>query len=343
MNGNANFKTLGLQADASWDEVKSAFRRLARTYHPDVAGPEGARKFAEITEAYMTLKESISPGAVRPSAPRQAARRAEESTVTNVTERESLFRVFWRKLLSLSFFRRKEHDATTETAYEYDIPPARVRFIGSIISRAESEIHNLMSRRGEFKSKSATEAILRRISSRHPGVALLALKRISMKDASDELRQAIVDHFRKNAPASEVLERLLTLFSNTPYAWDLSKTLALHSNRFSESDALMLLKWYKRHKVPKECYTRLLSHDSHRVIAAALGAWPPASGIADVPEAASLLKRDEEAVLVPLLRMLKREKLPIWILGAVSKISNTHASPAVRVWASAIVRERNLG
>ena len=343
MNGNANFKTLGLQADASWDEVKSAFRRLARTYHPDVAGPEGARKFAEITEAYMTLKESISPGASRSAGSRRSAPRAEESTVTNVAQRESLLRVIWRKLLSLSFFRRKEHESAAESAYEYDIPPARVRFIGGIISRAESEIHGLMSRRGEFKSKSAAESILRRISSRHPGVALLALKRISMRDASDELRQAIVGHFRKNAPTSEVLERLLTLFSNTPHAGDLSKALAPHSTRFSESDALMALKWYKRHKVPRECYTGLLSHESPRVIAAALAAWPPAEGVADASETPSLLKRDEEAILVPLLRMLKREKLPIWILNAVSKIANTHASPAVRVWASAIVRERNLG
>ena len=335
MNGNANFKTLGLQADASWDEVKLAFRRLARTYHPDVAGPEGARKFAEITEAYMTLKESISPGAVRHSTPRPAEERTE-------TKRESFLCVLWRKLRAL--FCRKEQEPAAENAYEYDIPPARVRFIGSILSRAESEIHDLMSRRGEFKSKSETEAMLRRISSRHPGVALLALKRISMRDASDELRQAIVDHFRKHAPESEVLERLLALFSNTPHAGAFAKALAVHSSRFSEGDALLLLKWYKRHKeVPKECYTGMLSHESRAVIAAALGAWSPASGIVDVPEAVSLLKRDEEEILVPLLRMLKREKLPIWILNTVSKISNTHDSSVVRVWASAIVRERNLG
>lgn len=342
MNSNANFKTLGLQSDASWDEVKSAFRRLARTYHPDVAGPEGARKFAEITEAYMTLKESIAPGAVRASNADRTVGRAEEHTAENEEGRESLLRVLWRKLLAL--FHRKERESAAESAYEYDLPPARVRFIGSIITRAESEIYNLLSHRGEWKSKSATEAMVRRISSKHPGVALLALKRISMKDASDELQQAIIDHFRRNTPTSEVLERLLALFSNTPHVCDFSKALALHSNDFSESDALLLLKWYKRHReVPKECYAGMLSHDSNRVIAAALAAWPLSGGVADIPEAASLLKRDEEEILLPLLRILKREKLPIWILNIVSKISNTHDSSAVRVWASAIVREKNLG
>ena len=42
MSYNSDFKTLGLSPEASWDEVKTAFRRLARVYHPDVAGPEAA-------------------------------------------------------------------------------------------------------------------------------------------------------------------------------------------------------------------------------------------------------------------------------------------------------------
>jgi hypothetical protein len=341
MNGNANFKTLGLQADASWDEVKSAFRRLARTYHPDVAGPEGARKFAEITEAYMTLKESISPGAC-PAASNRSHSSEREGTVTNVEERESLFRALWRRLFSLSFFRRKEREATAESAYEYDIPPARLRFIGGILSRAESDIRALMSRRAEFKSKSAAEAILRRIASRHPAVALLALKRVSATDVNDELGGAIVEHFRKNAPASEVLDRLLSLYTGSPRALDLAKALSAHSARFSESDALLILRWYKRRKTPKECYAALLSHGSDKVISAALGAWPADFSAADVPETAALLRREEEAILVPLLRVLKREKLQISVMNAVSKISDSHTSPVVRVWASAIVRERNL-
>ena len=72
MNSNANFKILGLSADASWDEIKSAFRHLARTYHPDIAGTDGARKFSEITEAYMTLKETVSRAPSRRPRNRQA-------------------------------------------------------------------------------------------------------------------------------------------------------------------------------------------------------------------------------------------------------------------------------
>lgn len=344
MSINANLKVLGLQADASWDEVKSAFRHMARTYHPDVAGPEAARKFAEITEAYMTLKETISPSAVKTPS-HAAAHRAqrEEATVTDVEKRGSLFRAFWRKLLSLSFFRKKEHEETVDSAYEYDIPPARVRFIGGIISRAESDIHNLMSRRTEVRSRNKSEAILRRISSKHPGVTLLALKRISPKDAGDELLKSIADHFKSNMPTSEVLEALLGLFSLADSPTYLAKSLLHHAKEFVEADALAVIRWSRRHKLPREFYVPYLSHASDAVAAATLGAWPQSATIADIPETATLLKKEAETVLVPLLRMLKREKLPIWMASSVVKLSKEHKSAAVRVWASAIVREKNLG
>ncbi|MAY80221.1 MAG: hypothetical protein CL930_05470 [Deltaproteobacteria bacterium] len=51
------YRILDVGIDASSDDIKKAFRKLARTCHPDVAGddPEAATKFAEIREAYETL------------------------------------------------------------------------------------------------------------------------------------------------------------------------------------------------------------------------------------------------------------------------------------------------
>lgn len=132
MSTNANYRVLGLTSDASWDEVKSAFRRMARLYHPDVAGPDGARKFTEITEAYMTLKESISPGASGSggSASEHAAPHRNHGEAS--TKKESIFRLFWRKLVA-SFTRRKEEAFESPyEAYESDLPPVRVRFIGRL-------------------------------------------------------------------------------------------------------------------------------------------------------------------------------------------------------------------
>lgn len=50
------YQILGIQKNASQDEIKSAFRRLARQYHPDVCKEPGAvEKFKEINEAYQVL------------------------------------------------------------------------------------------------------------------------------------------------------------------------------------------------------------------------------------------------------------------------------------------------
>ena len=47
------YETLGLRMDASKDEIKKAYRRLVKKYHPDRGGD--AEKFKEIQEAYEKI------------------------------------------------------------------------------------------------------------------------------------------------------------------------------------------------------------------------------------------------------------------------------------------------
>ncbi len=52
------YEILGITKNASESEIKSAFRRLARQYHPDVSQEENAEeKFKEINEAYGVLSD----------------------------------------------------------------------------------------------------------------------------------------------------------------------------------------------------------------------------------------------------------------------------------------------
>jgi DnaJ-class molecular chaperone len=53
------YKILGLQKNASKEEIKRAFRKLARKYHPDVNPDEekSGEKFKEINEAYGLLSD----------------------------------------------------------------------------------------------------------------------------------------------------------------------------------------------------------------------------------------------------------------------------------------------
>jgi curved DNA-binding protein len=54
------YDRLSVKKDASQAEVKKAFRKLARKYHPDVARdvPNAEEKFKEINEAYEVLSDS---------------------------------------------------------------------------------------------------------------------------------------------------------------------------------------------------------------------------------------------------------------------------------------------
>jgi curved DNA-binding protein len=53
------YQILGVPPDASQDDIQRAYRKLARTYHPDVNKDPGAEdRFKEVSEAYDVLSDS---------------------------------------------------------------------------------------------------------------------------------------------------------------------------------------------------------------------------------------------------------------------------------------------
>ena len=101
MRADEAWRVLGLPAQPSARAVKVAFRRLAKSTHPDAIGGGGAAtlRFARITEAYeVSLADAIAAGRLvapgrdlptaRPApAPRQAAPQTRPSSGTHPSAR----------------------------------------------------------------------------------------------------------------------------------------------------------------------------------------------------------------------------------------------------------------
>ncbi|MFT6407242.1 MAG: curved DNA-binding protein [Arenicella sp.] len=52
------YKTLGIEREATADEIKRSYRKLARKYHPDVSKEDNAEaQFKQVSEAYEVLRD----------------------------------------------------------------------------------------------------------------------------------------------------------------------------------------------------------------------------------------------------------------------------------------------
>ena len=54
------YKVLGVSPNASDEEIKQAYRRLAKKYHPDLnpGDAEAEKNFKEVNEAYSILSDA---------------------------------------------------------------------------------------------------------------------------------------------------------------------------------------------------------------------------------------------------------------------------------------------
>ena len=56
------YKELGVSSDASADEIKRAYRKLARDLHPDTnSDPSAAERFKAVSEAHSVLSDAAKP------------------------------------------------------------------------------------------------------------------------------------------------------------------------------------------------------------------------------------------------------------------------------------------
>lgn len=69
------YEVLGISKNATKDEIKAAYRKLAKQYHPDLnKSPDAPKKFEEVQEAYDVLYMIINGHSTTSSAWRPLAK-----------------------------------------------------------------------------------------------------------------------------------------------------------------------------------------------------------------------------------------------------------------------------
>lgn len=335
------FAILEVPPGAHPGEIRSAFRRMARVFHPDVAGPQAAGKFETIAAAYAVLK---------------GASQAQIDEALRETKKQGPFP--GKKKGGESPFRRKKKETKKEgrkeppkgrpkegpkNEAEKDASGERVRqlLMERAMVEAELALARLMEKMRPREGPPAPSQLARRLLGAHPGVRAMALSALDGKAENEEILEALLEMVRLWPPDDDGLERLLLLGYSREGRSRMATALAAGLPSFSELSALAFIRWVTRLPERNELLSHGLSHPSPRVLSAVLSIW----SVRDRPDDLALirlLKREEEGVLVPLLKILKFRGAPPWAGPRLAALGQRHSSSAVRVWARSIVQSGNL-
>ncbi len=117
------YRILGLVGSASQDEIRLAYRKLARKFHPDVAENKqaGEELFKEISEAYEVLSNPIKRKEFRRVAGRRSSTRSHGGFPRSNRQNHSSDRWNWRQSADPTTSRKPKAEPTRESFFDtYD-------------------------------------------------------------------------------------------------------------------------------------------------------------------------------------------------------------------------------
>jgi curved DNA-binding protein CbpA len=331
-----NLRILGLSPGATASEVRSAFRRLARTCHPDIAGRQSARRFEQITGAYTFLKNLPQNELFQSETPKAGAP-APKAARWGLKWKNPLS---WRRKRRESLEAERERERRAAEEAEERRRHARSDRVDTILARAERTAESLMSRLEREARGSDARDLALRLQSGRLRVRHLALSRLGAAANQNEILNAVLDLLQK----WDIDERTARLVSLLPLSPENRKKLAdaLAGRASCMPDFLLacLLNLNDARKTDRALLGRYLQNANPDGVSFLLRHWPKGPFAASAPVLQNLLSREDENILVPLLSMMKRHSFPcpVWSLDRLSALSS-HPSAAVRVWAKALLPE----
>ncbi|PIE54834.1 MAG: hypothetical protein CSA35_04260 [Dethiosulfovibrio peptidovorans] len=322
---------LGLPPGASWSQVKAAFRRLARQTHPDVAG-RSARDFERISEAYMLLRDQFRSG-IAQETPSKKRRFCPD------------FRRFFEPLLRVSVWisqtvedvrrRRKERREIRDRRRQKE-DARRFRLMDQIIGDGEIHIETILARLNKSGGISERQRLIRRLESPLPEVRGLAFQGLSTFLVVPEVAAAVEECLSRYGLDEFGVDAVVSI-ADPLTGLRLATSAAPHFRSMTVGVARRYLKWLKSLPGGLPVYAGLPDPISGQVVGLLLAEWPKDLPFPSGSRLQSLLNREEDEVLIPLLRGLYRREYSGPLLPWVERLSKNSSSPAVKAWAHAIV------
>jgi len=343
-----SLRILGLSSDATADEVRSAFRRLARAYHPDVAGRHYSRKFAEITQAYALLRELPQESFSRKKT--QDATKSTKSTKSAPKNEEGRGFSFFGKPLAWYRKRRERIGAERERlrrAAEDAEKDAQKKIllenearIDAALNRTERLLDDLLSRREAEMLRVGTQGLATRLASDNCQVRHLALAHLAnLKEPANtpEIFEALLKLLQK----WDIDEKTARMTTALPLSQENHRRLALglaaKASAMPDSLISHLLQLYNTHSADRELLETYLKHAGASAVALILRRWPLGAFVSE-PTLLRLLSHESESVLLSVFSAMKQRSVPC-PEGGLARLNAclSHPSTAVRIWAKALL------
>lgn len=317
----SSLKILGLDEDASQDEIRAAFRELARIYHPDVAAPQDAWRFQQITGAYSVLKnfsleylknleDNLNNDLENFDAPESSNNIEKNIEKNEIKERENRVK-------------------------------KRFKNIENILSHYEREINNYLDKKN-YEAEIALEQelkdnIILRLNSSSKGVKNIALKRVGKLINRDDMRQALINLILRNEMDNDTTKIIEALPMDFNTRVRIASSVCEKSGNFPGSLIIKLLDLRNNfnnfnNNFDETLAERYILYASPENIALILRYWPKNKELSDMA-LKNLLKNNKAEILIPVLSSMK-QNFPQAAARHQKRLEelSSHESPAVRAW-----------
>jgi len=336
-----NLRILGLPSDATADDVRSAFRRLAKIYHPDVAGKQYTRKFERISNAYAALKD-LPLGEFF-----HADAGIAESTQDASVFKNDIpgFRLIFRNALEKPFAwyrKRQERIGAEKERSRRAVEDAKKRIllkeetrIDAILNRGERLLGDLLNRRERELRRVGIQGLALRLSSSRCQIRHMALAHVGELVNKTEVFEALLKSLQK----WDIDDKTARIVASLPLEPEKHRKLAYSLASRPMPDLLLSNLLHSHNPADRELMELYLNHAGARGITSILRRWPQGAFVSEAT-LCRLISHEDESVLIAVLSAMKQRSIPC-PLGELKQLDAylSHPNIGVRVWAKALLAE----